>query len=128
MGVLMGIDLNAFERPEGADFDPSNPDASAPPPAASSTPAASSSAPPPPTASTSKPAPATKVPEPKEEEAEPMEVDDDASHKAESLELKSKGNAAYKSRQFEEAIELYEKAWETWPKDISYLTNLAGES
>jgi len=109
IGVLMGVDLNAFERPEGSSdsFDPRNPEASAPPPAA-----ASSSA------------PSAKV---EEEEAEPMEVDEEAGKKEEAEASKKQGNEAYKARRFEEAIEFYEKAWSTWPKDISFLTNLAGE-
>jgi stress-induced-phosphoprotein 1 len=59
---------------------------------------------------------------------EPMEVDDeDAQAKKAADELKVQGNAAYKGRKFEEAIPLYEKAWETYPKDITYLVNLSGE-
>lgn len=111
IGVLMGVDLNAFERPEGSDFDPSNPGASAPP--APPAPAAASS---------SKP---KEAPKPKEEEAVPMEVDEDAGKKAESEAEKKKGNEAYKARKFEEAIAFYENAWTLYPKDISYLTNLA---
>jgi stress-induced-phosphoprotein 1 len=128
IGVLMGVDLQAFDRPEGtADkgaFDPTNPEASAPPPpppAASSS--SSSSAPP--KASPPPPAPKAKAPEP-EPEAEPMEVDDEASKKTEAEAVKKAGNEAYKARRFEEAIEKYEKAWELYPKDISFLTNLAG--
>jgi stress-induced-phosphoprotein 1 len=80
-----------------------------------------------PTPSSSKPtpAPAAKKPEPKEE---PMEVDDpDVQAKKDADALKAKGNTAYKSRQFEEAIEHYSKAWELYPKDVAYLTNLSGE-
>lgn len=120
----MGVDLNAFERPEGSNFDPSNPGASAPPAASaasSSTPAASESAP----KATPSPPPPTKKAAP---EPEPMEVDEDATAKAEAESLKKQGNETYKARKFDEAIKLYEKAWETWPKDISYLTNLAGQS
>ena len=39
-------------------------------------------------------------------------------------EEKNKGNAAYKSRHFDEAITHYEKAWELH-KDITYLNNLS---
>lgn len=114
IGVLMGVDLNAFERPEGSSdsFDPRNPEASAPAPAPAAAAASSST-------------PSAKVEE--EEEAEPMEVDDEAGKKAEAEALKKQGNESYKARKFEEAIEFYEKAWSTWPKDISFLTNLAGE-
>lgn len=124
IGVLMGVDLQAFDRPEGtADagaFDPSNPEASAPPP-------------PPPAAAAPTPkstsAPAPKAPEPAPEpEAEPMEVDDEASKKKEAEDVKKQGNEAYKARRFEEAIEKYDQAWSLYPKDISFLTNLAGTS
>ena len=57
-----------------------------------------------------------------------MDVDDnDAAVKKEAEELKSKGNAAYKGRKFEEAIDMYSKAWEVYPKDVTFLTNLGGE-
>ena len=54
--------------------------------------------------------------------------DDDAKAKREAEEMKSKGNVAYKARNFDEAIELYQKAWDTWPKDVTFLTNLSGAS
>jgi stress-induced-phosphoprotein 1 len=54
--------------------------------------------------------------------------DDDAVAKKQSEELKQQGNVAYKARKFDEAIEAYQKAWDTWPKDVTYLTNLSGES
>lgn len=38
-------------------------------------------------------------------------------------ELKLQGNAAYKARNFAEAIEAYDKAWELYPQEIAYLTN-----
>lgn len=57
---------------------------------------------------------------------EPMEVDsDDAKEKKEANELKQQGNTAYKARKFDEAIELYQKAWDTYPKDVTYLLNLS---
>ena len=40
-------------------------------------------------------------------------------------ELKLKGNAQYKARNFTEAIALYEQAWDT-NKDITFLNNLSG--
>lgn len=55
-----------------------------------------------------------------------MEVDSDADAKKEADELKAKGNTAYKARKFEEAVELYGKAWDTYPKDVTFLTNLSG--
>jgi stress-induced-phosphoprotein 1 len=69
----------------------------------------------------SKPAPATEEPA-----DEPMEEDTDAISKKEADEFKAQGTAAYKARKFEEAVELYSKAWDTWPKDVTYLTNLSG--
>lgn len=78
-------------------------------------------------ASSSKPA-KTKAPEPVPEPApEPAAADPDAAAKKTADEAKAAGNAAYKSRKFEEAIGHYQTAWSTYPKDITYLTNLAGE-
>ncbi|CED85558.1 Molecular co-chaperone STI1 [Phaffia rhodozyma] len=115
IGVLMGVDLNAFERPEGSSFDPANPEASEPAPASAPKPK-----------ETPAPAPSKPTPAPaKEPEAEPMEVDEDAQAKAEAEASKKKGNETYKARKFEEAIEHYQMAWSVWPKDISFLTNLA---
>ena len=63
------------------------------------------------------------TPPPKQEPAKapPAPV---SSEKAAADEEKSKGNAAYKARNFDEAITHYEKAWETY-KDITYLNNLS---
>jgi stress-induced-phosphoprotein 1 len=67
-----------------------------------------------------------KAPEP-EPEPEPVEESEEEKAakkaKAEADELKKKGTEFYKKRQFDEAIELYNKAWETH-KDIAYKTNL----
>lgn len=116
LGALMGVDMQAFERPEGSDELPPGivPDTSAPvyePPSASQ----------PATEPTPK-----KAPEP-EPEPEPMEVeeDDEAKAKKEAEEEKAKGSSAYRARNFADAITHFSKAWETWPKDITYLTNLA---
>jgi tetratricopeptide (TPR) repeat protein len=58
-----------------------------------------------------------------------MEVDDsDAQAKKEAEAVKAQGNTAYKARKFEEAIGHYSKAWELYPKDVAFLTNLSGES
>ncbi|EHN00250.1 Sti1p [Saccharomyces cerevisiae x Saccharomyces kudriavzevii VIN7] len=57
------------------------------------------------------------------EEPEPMEVDEDNS-KAEADNEKAEGNKFYKARQFDEAIEHYNRAWELH-KDITYLNNRA---
>jgi stress-induced-phosphoprotein 1 len=68
----------------------------------------------------------TKTPEP-EPEPEPMveETEEDKAAKEAKVkadELKKKGTECYKKRQFDEAIENYNKAWETH-KDIAYKTN-----
>lgn len=107
MGVLMGVDLQAFERPEGSEELPENLKKAEPAPAPASKPAAA-------------PAPAP-APEAKMEEAETSTSDE----KKEALKAKQQGNDAYKARKFDEAIEAYEKAWELDSTDISYLTNLS---
>ncbi|KAF2737667.1 hypothetical protein EJ04DRAFT_94727 [Polyplosphaeria fusca] len=63
-----------------------------------------------------------KKPEP---EPEPETEEDKAAKeaKAKADEEKKKGTEFYKKRKFDEAIEHYNKAWETH-KDIVYLTNL----
>jgi stress-induced-phosphoprotein 1 len=74
--------------------------------------------------------PSKTQPKPKVEEVAEdveMEDDEDAKAKKEADELKAKGSAAYKARKFDEAEEMYSKAWDTWGKDITYLTNLSGE-
>ncbi|KAG7096593.1 hypothetical protein E1B28_004012 [Marasmius oreades] len=107
MGVLMGVDLSATTRPEGSGNE--SPQPSSPPPPE-----------PQPSPSTSKPAP------PPTEDVEMEEVGgDDAKAKKEAEDLKKSGTEAYKKREFDEAINAYQKAWDTWPKDITFLTNLA---
>lgn len=94
-----------MERPEGSDEMPpgvSQPQSSSPPP----------------------PKPAPKKEEPPKKQ-EPQLDPEEAKAKKEADDLKAQGNAAYKQRKFDEAIPLYEKAWETYPKDIAYLTNLS---
>ncbi|KAE8216569.1 hypothetical protein CF327_g216 [Tilletia walkeri] len=125
MGALMGIDLQAFERPEGSTEVPENlsdkreeinAQSRATPSASSNAQPSSSSS------SSSKPAAA-----PKEEPmdtAEDTEQDDEKKAKAEADAEKLKGNALYLKRQFDPAIEHYQKAWELH-KDITYLNNLA---
>ncbi|CAO2649741.1 Nn.00g010330.m01.CDS01 [Neocucurbitaria sp. VM-36] len=60
------------------------------------------------------------VPEPEEETEEDKAAKE---AKAKADELKKKGTEFYKKRQFDDAIENYNKAWETH-KDIAYKTNL----
>lgn len=71
------------------------------------------------------PKPETK-PETKAPEPEPTPTDPDAESKKAADEHKANGTAAYKARKFDEAAQQYEQAWSTYPKDITYLTNLAG--
>lgn len=65
-----------------------------------------------------------KAPEP---EPEPEPEDEEAIERKKAKEAadkeKAKGTEAYKKRQFDQAIEHYNKAWETH-KDITYLTNM----
>ncbi|QRV72649.1 stress-induced-phosphoprotein 1 [Ceratobasidium sp. AG-Ba] len=118
LGVLMGIDMQGFTRPEGSDEMP--PGFNRPEPGPSS--------PPPPPKPASQPAP-----QPKEDvkmaDPEPEEEDEDAKEakrvKAEAEAEKKKGAEAYKQRDFAKAQEAFAKAWELSPTDITYLTNLA---
>lgn len=105
-----------MERPEGSNEMP--PGVKAQSSSESSKPSSST-----PSSSTPKPA----AP-PAQEEDVVMEDDEDVKLKKEADELKAKGTVAYKARKFDEAEELYSKAWETWGKDITYLTNLTGKS
>jgi stress-induced-phosphoprotein 1 len=108
-----------MERPEGSGDVPEGYERMPSSEASSSKPAASS------TPST-KPTPAAKE---QFKAEEPMEVDtpEDAGAQKEAEALKAKGNASYKARRFDEAVEAYSKAWEVYPKDVTFLTNLSGE-
>lgn len=64
-----------------------------------------------------------KEPEPEPEEEVDEEALEKKKQKEEGDKEKALGTAAYKKRQFDEAIAHYTKAWETH-KDITYLTNL----
>ena len=114
LGVLMGIDMQAFAREEGSDeLPPGLMKDNASAPAASS----SSSKP----SQPSQPAADVKMADP-----EPEEDDEEAVAKKAALAEKAKGNESYKKREFDASIESFKKAWELWPKDITFLTNLAG--
>ncbi|KAJ8086119.1 Hsp90 cochaperone [Marasmius tenuissimus] len=107
MGVLMGVDLSASTRPEGSGDEPPRPASPPSPPASTSAPPASKPAPPP------------------AEDVEMEEVDEEeAKAKKEAESLKKAGGEAYKKRDFDEAVKAFQKAWDTWPKDITFLTNL----
>lgn len=116
--MLMGVDMQGFDnRSPGAagafDTPPESPVFS---PSTSAPPRASSS---------SKPTP-TPAPAPESESDE--EPDEEAQAKADALKEKDLGNAAYKKRDFAAAETHFTKAWDLWPKDITFLTNLAGQS
>ena len=123
LGVLMGIDMQGFSRGEGSDDLPPGvvpgtiPDPPSPAPQKASTPQASTSKPTPP-------------PEPaKVEEVVEMEEDDDDEEvkaRKEAEAEKKLGAEAYKKRDFEAAATHFSKAWDVWPKDITFLTNLGG--
>lgn len=108
MGVLMGVDLQTFERPEGSDELPEN----------------LKKAEPQPQQQQSKPS-QPPAPEAKMQEAEPEPSSSESEEKKLAIKSKQEGNDAYKSRNFDKAIEAYQKAWELDNSDISYLTNLS---
>lgn len=121
MGVAMGVDIDAMERPEGSnEMPPGTKPMSTEPTPSSSKPTAT------PAASSSKPTP---TPAPAQSQSEDVEMDaeedTDAAAKKEADALKAQGTVAYKARKFEEAAELYQKAWDTYSKDVTYLTNLS---
>ncbi|CDR98688.1 probable STI1-Hsp90 cochaperone [Sporisorium scitamineum] len=128
MGVLMGIDLQAFERPEGSDELPadlenrrediekqtgSSPSTSAP------APTASSSTTPDVEMKDAKPSASASTQPPVQEE----EDDEEKKAKSAADAEKKLGNERYLKRDFAAAIPHYQKAWELH-KDITYLNNL----
>lgn len=124
MGVLMGIDMQGFERPEGsndlpADLEHKREDIEKQTGASNNASSSTSSAPPPqqPKAP-EKPAPAAE-----DEEMTDAAPSEDKAAKTEAEAEKAKGNALYLKRNFDPAIEHYQKAWELH-KDITYLNNL----
>lgn len=129
LGVLMGIDLQAFERPEGSDAVPpgfnmpkdadGDVNMDAPSSSKSATVEDHEEVPRSSTKSASKPTPAaTSAPE-------PVEETEDEIAKKKALALKSEGSEAYKKRDFEGAIQKFKEAWEVWQGDVTFLTNLA---
>lgn len=110
----MGIDMQGFSREEGSDELPPGvqrenvsrfEEESSTPPAPVRQPSA----------------PDVQMAEPEPEE------DDEAKAKKEAEAEKKKGAEAYKARNFDEAAAAFSKAWDIWPKDITFLTNLAGK-
>src|SRR5258706_979927 len=130
LGVLMGIDMQGFSGDDvpseyASKASHSTSSASASSSFGHATASASAST------STSKPPP--RAPTPPTEDIkmeEPEEEDEDAiaekKAKEAALAEKNKGNAAYKERKFDIAIAAFEKAWDLWPKDVTFLTNLSG--
>jgi hypothetical protein len=119
----MGIDIQGFSRDEGSDdLPPGFQQASAPSPPPSpprAAPSPSSSNP------RSRPSPAPSAPKPEPQDVEMSEEDaEEAKAKADALAAKAKGSEYYKQRQFEEAAAAFSQAWDLWPKDVTFLTNL----
>ncbi|GAA6009841.1 hypothetical protein JCM10207_002128 [Rhodosporidiobolus poonsookiae] len=52
-------------------------------------------------------------------------MSDDQQLKQQADQLKTEANALYKERKFDDAEAKYKQAWDTYPKDITYLNNLA---
>ncbi|VDB90060.1 unnamed protein product [Peniophora sp. CBMAI 1063] len=121
LGVLMGIDMQGFSRPEGSEemppgFNASSPSPASPPPTQSKP---TSPPPPQPTASSSK------TEDVQMKEPEPEVDDDEAAAKREAEAEKKKGAEAYKKRELDVAETHFSRAWEVWPKDVTFLTNLS---
>lgn len=116
MGVMMGIDLQAYSRPEGS---------------SDSAPQRPATPPPEPKASSSKPSQSSAKVEEDTPMAEPEEEDESAKEekkaKTAAEEQKKIGSEAYRKRDFGTAAEAFQKAWDLWPNDITFLTNLSGE-
>lgn len=127
LGVAMGIDMKGFSPDDG--FDGLPPGFEAPslrdrrkpraPPASTSRPPP---APAPAPAPTRAPAPAP-APEPEDVEMADEDVEE-AKAKADALAAKAQGAEHYKAQRFSEAAEYFKKAWDLWPKDITFLGNL----
>ena len=119
----MGIDMQGFARDEGSDELPPGVNKE------NIVGGSSSSPPRPPPQAASRQSPPPPPPQAKVEEVEPEadDGDDDAQAKKAALAEKQKGTDAYKARRFDDAQTAFSKAWDLWPKDITFLTNLAGE-
>lgn len=125
---MLGIDMQGFEREAGSDeLPPGVRRGGAPDTPPTSPPRASSSG-----LNTNATAGASTNAKPAEPEdvtmAEPEPEADDAEAKVKKdAEVeKQRGSEAYKKRDFEAAARSFERAWEIWPKDITFLTNLSG--
>ncbi|KAI2819809.1 hypothetical protein CBS115989_4167 [Aspergillus niger] len=109
MSVLLGIDMSFGAPPEGASSAGAAPEAEEDVPMPDARPAAAEKK--------KKPEPAPE-PEPEDEEAIAKKKAQEAADAEKKI-----GNDFYKKKQFDEAIEHYNKAWELH-KDITYLNNL----
>jgi stress-induced-phosphoprotein 1 len=114
MGVAMGIDLQGMSREEGSDDLPPGVSVHTP---SSPSPSPTTSAPPPPPSQPDV-----------EMMADPVVDDDEAKAKRAAEDAKKAGSEAYRRREFVAAAEHFSKAWDLWPQDVTYLTNLAGET
>ncbi|KAF9361756.1 Hsp90 cochaperone [Mortierella sp. AD094] len=102
---LMGVDARGADD-TSMDQDPVSPTTQSPP--------------------TSTPAPKKEEPKPEPEEPKEEEMpSEEELNKKEAAKIKDLGNASYKARKFDEALEHYGKAWELDPTNISILTNKA---
>lgn len=119
LGALMGIDMQGFAREEGSDELPPGVSPENVHSQSRSPPSTTASPPPQPTASSSK------APESAKEEDVEMLDEEEAAAKKQAEEEKKLGAEAYKARDFENAIAHFQKAWDVYPKDITFLTNLA---
>jgi stress-induced-phosphoprotein 1 len=111
LGALMGVDLQASTRPEGSTEIPQGFEVPSPP-----------SSPPPARYTPSKPAEPT--PPLATEDVEMEDDDEEAQAKKAAEAAKEAGSLAYKKRDFDEAIKQFDLAWNTWPKNLVFLTNL----
>lgn len=69
------------------------------------------------------PADDEQVAEPEPEPEHDNEEKQKQRRKEDALKEKEQGNAAYKARKFDEAISHYDKAYDLYDEDISFLTN-----
>ena len=123
LGALMGIDMKGFAREEGSDELPPGYTKVEPEPEAQP-----ASPPPQPAASSSSRSKPQEQPKPEDVEMAEPEDEDEAKARKEAEAEKKLGAEAYKAKKLDEAAAHFQKAWDLWPQDITFLTNLAGTS
>ncbi|CAK9194777.1 unnamed protein product [Sphagnum troendelagicum] len=110
IGLLLGINIQTADRDQAPTFDDDNSESSE-------------------TSSKVDSKPDHGAPVHPEPEPEPMDIPDEEkekkARKAEALQEKEYGNAAYKKKDFESAVQHYSRAIELDDEDISYITNRA---